>query len=86
MISFNLGSQPSRANLLRRHFSKTLIAMKAAVDAPGEAPCHPSFGCTRVSQNDTADGKLAAQRVATRAGLEVDGALLEMRFAFQTTP
>src|SRR5580658_8144395 len=38
MISFSLGSQPSRVNLSGKHFSSTLIAMKAAVDAPGEAP------------------------------------------------
>ena len=38
MISFSLGSQPAAVSSFGKHFSKTLIAMKAAVDAPGEAP------------------------------------------------
>jgi hypothetical protein len=38
MISFSLGSQPEAVSSLAKHFSKTLIAINAAVDAPGEAP------------------------------------------------
>jgi hypothetical protein len=38
MIRLSLGSQPSAVNSLAKHFSRTLIAMKAAVEAPGEAP------------------------------------------------
>src|SRR5207248_7411006 len=38
MISFSLGSQPLSASSFAKHFSSTPRAMKAAVDAPGEAP------------------------------------------------
>ena len=38
IISFSLGSQPAAVSSFGKHFSKTLIPMKAAVDAPGEAP------------------------------------------------
>ena len=48
-MSFSLGSQPLSVSSLAKHFSSTLTAMKAAVDAPGEAPSKAtsewSVGC-----------------------------------------
>ena len=37
MICFSLGSQPLSVSLLAKHFSSTPTAIKAAVEAPGEA-------------------------------------------------
>ena len=38
MISWSFGNQALAVSSREKHFCKTLIAMKAAVDAPGEAP------------------------------------------------
>ena len=38
MISFSFGSHALAVSSSGKHFSSTLIAMKAAVEAPGEAP------------------------------------------------